>query len=218
MKLVFEGAPAVGKSTVSNVLKSNHNCQVIPEVNVLFGKECLDSHLCYYQKQVERWSLATSKPDLESISIFDGDIFQPVWFSYLFSDEDWGCFDEMNEFYLSMLQSKQISFPDKYVFFYIDENTRVVRETERSKLLGKNSEQINRKIQRYSNFSIQQYDFFYKLREYFPDLVVFIESNDISDSVDRVLSLSEPHSYKCLDIFQFILDWGKERCEQSTNC
>ena len=115
----------------------------------------------------------------------------------------------MNEFYLAMLQSKQISFPDKYVFFYIDENTRVGRETDRSKLLGKNSEQICRKIQRYSNFSIQQYDFFYKLRESFPDLVVFIESNDISDSVDRVLSLSQPHSYKMFGYLSIHFRLGK---------
>ena len=209
MKLVFEGAPAVGKSTVSKALKSHHNCYVVPEVNVLFGKENKESQLWYYQKQVERWNMALESGS-ESIRVLDGDIFQPVWFNYLFPDEDWGCSEEMIEFYLAMLKTNQISFPDKYIFFHIDEKTRAVREMERSKKLGKSSEHINRKIKRYRKFSIQQYDYFFKLSEAFPDLVVFIESNDISESVDKVLSLSQPHNYKDSDIFQFILDWGNE--------
>ena len=212
MKLVFEGAPAVGKSTVSKALKNHHHCQVVPEVNVLFGKE-MDTHLWYYEKQVERWNLATV--GAEKLSVLDGDIFQPVWFKTLFSDEDWGSYEEMIEFYLAMLKDKRISFPDKYVFFYIDEKTRAARERKRSEKRGKSADHIRQRIERYRKLAVQQYDYFLKLSDAFPDLVVFIESSDISTSVDNVLSLSLPHNYKDSDIFQFILDWRNETLKQN---
>ncbi|MFM2484342.1 hypothetical protein [Celerinatantimonas yamalensis] len=116
----------------------------------------------------------------------------------------------MIEFYLDMLKANKISFPDKYIFFHINEKNRAAREMDHSKNSGTNSDQISRKIGRYRKLSIQQYDYFLKLSEAFSDLAVFIESNDISESVDKVLSLSQPYDYKDSDIFQFILGWRND--------
>lgn len=142
MVVTFEGAPAVGKSTVAGKLSDFHSCYTVPEVNKLFGKEDRISDLWYYQKQVERWNLANENQDYSVLSILDGDVFQPIWFGALFPNENWGNFKQKVNFYSEMLDKKNIDFPNIYVYFHLEEGVRAEREIERSVLLGRSQEVI----------------------------------------------------------------------------
>ncbi|ESP91483.1 MULTISPECIES: hypothetical protein [Pseudoalteromonas] len=212
MIVTFEGAPAVGKSTIASALKDKHGCYVIPEVNKLFGKDNRESDLWYYQKQIERCHIASSSASDAMISILDGDVFQPVWFGITFPDENWGCFDTIVSFYRKMIDEKQVSFPNKYVYFHVPEALRANRERGRSSLLGRSSEEIEKKIMRFQRFSALHKDYFSDLKAEFPELVCFHESNDISRSIESVLSCVDTHQYKDSDIFDFMI----ERCRVRT--
>ncbi|MDK2594017.1 hypothetical protein [Pseudoalteromonas obscura] len=212
MIVTFEGAPAVGKSTIASVLKDEHGCYVVPEVNKLFGKDNRESDLWYYQKQIERWHIASRSANDAMLSILDGDVFQPVWFGLTFPDEHWGCFDTIVSFYRKMLDGKRVSFPTKYVYFHVPEQVRANREFERSSLLGRSSAAIEKKISRFQHFSALQKDYFTGLKEEFPELVLFHESNEISRSIEQILSCDDSHQYKDSDIFDFMI----ERCRVNT--
>jgi deoxyadenosine/deoxycytidine kinase len=124
MIITFEGGPASGKSTVASELENSYGCCTVPEVNKLFGKESRSSDLWYYQKQAERWQLALQNQESKRLSILDGDLFQPIWFSSLFPDENWGDFDAKVNFYSEMLQQGKVGFPNVYVYFHIEEHVR----------------------------------------------------------------------------------------------
>lgn len=214
MVITFEGAPAVGKSTIAGKLSDLHGCYTVPEVNKLFGKENRISDLWYYQKQVERWNLAINNQVNSVFSILDGDIFQPIWFSVLFPNENWGSFKQKVDFYSEMLDRKNIDFPNKYVYFHIAEGVRAEREIERSLLLGRSEEAIERKISRYSDFASLQGEYFADLQKEFPALVVFLELSNVDCSSRDILSFSESAQYPSKEIFQFMVDWvaKREKC------
>lgn len=207
MIITFEGAPAVGKSTVASHLESSYGCSAIPEVNKLFGKDNRDDDLWYFQKQVERWQLALQGD--HKLTILDGDIFQPIWFNSVFSKNDWCDIDKMFEFYSQMVKAGKIQFPDTYVYFYIREELRSQREQERGNALGKSSEAILNKINRYSKFAAFQERYFSDLNKEFPGLVTFLESKDILGSTQAVTSIQASHNYDSSDIFQYIILWCK---------
>jgi len=211
MIFTFEGAPAVGKTTISEKLNSDHDCYVVPEVNKLFGKENRKSDLWYYQKQIERCQLSILNQSSPTLSILDGDVFQPIWFSSLFPDEDWGDFEKMVDFYRDMIEKTEISFPNKYIYFHTKERVRALRETGRSKLRGKNAEEIIEKIDRYRDFSISQREYFSALKDEFPKLVIFMESSDKKVSIQKILSYSTVHKYNDREIFEFIIEWCKKK-------
>jgi deoxyadenosine/deoxycytidine kinase len=207
MILTFEGAPAVGKSTVSANLHKLHGSYVVPEVNKLFGKENRESDLWYYQKQVERWKIATSNKKENKLVILDGDVFQPIWFNALFSEENWGNFDNIVEFYRPMVVTHKILFPSGYVYFHVGEELRSEREFERSTALGRSHESIVKKIVRYSKLATFQERYFSNLSNEFPGLVFFLESKDITISTQTINSYSKSHNYDGIDIFEHIVLW-----------
>ena len=210
MIVTLEGAPAVGKSTVAAHLQSAHGCYVVPEANKLFGKDNRETNLRYCQKQVERWRLAKQERS-QNFSILDGDIFQPIWFSALFADEDWGDFDQIVNFFNLALRDGSIEFPDLYIFFFVDENLRAQREFERSEALGRSYESAVKKIAKYRQFAGLQKEYFSDLRKKFPELVFFLESKDLFGSAERIVSCRKGHGYQGEDIRRFIVDWCREK-------
>ena len=61
---------------------------VVPEVNMLFPRPQPESENWYLDRQVCRWEIGMRQEENYSRVIFDGDIFQPLWFNWIFSDED----------------------------------------------------------------------------------------------------------------------------------
>jgi hypothetical protein len=209
--VAFEGAPAIGKTTVSEELKTSCDCHVVPEVNTLFGKENRTSDLWYYTKQIERCRLSKQNQHSATLSILDGDVFQPIWFSALFPDENWGDFEQMVTYYRETLDQGLLSFPDKYVFFHAQEKTREQRETLRSERLGRSGDSILKKIRRYRGFAVSQRDYFSCLNEEFPDLVCFLESESKTKSARSILSCSTGHQYQDKELFDFVVTWCRKK-------
>lgn len=218
MIITFDGAPATGKSTVADMLANSHACYTVPEVNALFGKENRISDLWYYQKQSERWDLVVQSQESTILSILDGDIFQPIWFSSLFPDENWGDFDEIVHFYSEMLKQDKVGFPDMYVYFHTEEWIRADRERARSACFGRSLESIEQKIARYRDFSTLQKMYFSELKKEFPDLVVFLNSNDLDNSIKSILSASKKQPYDGREILNFIIDWCRSRKATCESC
>jgi hypothetical protein len=212
MIVTFEGSPAVGKSTVANFMQNDKGCYVVPEVNKLFGKRTGSaySNTWYLQKQVERWLLAKEREHLDQLCILDGDVFQPVWFNTCFWSENWGNLDDTVGFFKSALESKLVDLPDKYVLFYVDENTRVQREYSRCLGLGKTREYADQKVARYSQFSQFQMDYFSALNSEFPELVSFLESSDIARSTEQILHQTREVQYDSLEVLEYMTDWCRQ--------
>ncbi|PAJ72468.1 hypothetical protein CJF42_20965 [Pseudoalteromonas sp. NBT06-2] len=211
MILTFEGGPAIGKSTIANKLENSHGCYTIPEVNKLFGKENRISDLWYYQKQAQRWELALHNQESTVLSILDGDIFQPIWFSSLFPGKNSESFDETVNFYSEMMLQDKVGFPNAYIYFHAEERVRAKRERERSVILGRSQKSIEQKISRYCDFTTLQKQYFSDLKKEFPDLVIFLESNEIESTIQSILSFSKRQQNDHWKIFNFIVEWCRNK-------
>ncbi len=118
MTICFEGPSAIGKTVLSRSLSDNHT--IIPEVNVLFGKQ-FGKDLWYYEKQVECYQMSQQS---EKDSIFDGDIFQPPWYNRTYNyPSEFHSAQTIHQFYLNQLETGTLKFPEIYFIFETDLNT-----------------------------------------------------------------------------------------------
>ncbi len=95
--ICLEGASAVGKTTTSKYMKEKFDAFVVEEVNKLFIRPNPEPENWYFDKQVERWSIANKQDN--KLLIFDGDPFQPLWYNWSYNFEGWQSLDFLNEFY-----------------------------------------------------------------------------------------------------------------------
>ncbi|MEM6967459.1 MAG: hypothetical protein AAF573_22035 [Bacteroidota bacterium] len=130
----FGGASAIGKTTLCEAFSDTH--LTIPEVNLLFQNEERAGKLWYYEKQVERYRMAkNAKRDI----IFDGDIFQPIWYNWIYGyPKVFASKEETQDFYLKKIQEGEIAFPDLYLIFYT-----AVEELRKRKERDKNRRRRN---------------------------------------------------------------------------
>ena len=89
MIVTLTGAPAVGKSTTATAMVADHRAFVVPEVNKLFARPKNEPKSWYLERQVARWEMGLCQANNFDWIIFDGDLFQPLWFSWIFHDEPW---------------------------------------------------------------------------------------------------------------------------------
>ncbi len=181
MILCFEGAPAVGKSTLAAVLRDQAGWLVLPEVNQLFGKPPPGPRrqADYLALTLKRWALAQAGMAEGRTVLLDGDVLQPLWFQACYADEDWGGLAATLDFYREALKAGRLGWPSRYVFVHVDEATRAQRERERGLLRGRTATEIEAKIARYRPLAQFQRDYFAALRAAFPALVLEIESRDL---------------------------------------
>lgn len=214
MIICFEGAPAVGKSTIANKILEDGKHLIIPEVNNLFGKENRISNEWYYERQIERWSIATYRNTDKKPVILDGDVFQPIWFQWIYPNFISGDFNQIVEFYREKIRVGEIEFPDVYVLLHLDDDERVKREISRSKILGKTNQQIRNKVNRYKDLAEAQRKYFNELERIAPGLVIRIETSSISSSVEKVLSISKGIKLNTADVFESMVNWcTKNGCD-----
>ncbi len=115
MIICFEGPSAVGKTTLAAQLSADFH--VVPEVNELFGREQGDGWW-YLGRQVERWQRCLLA---DRDSILDGDIFQPLWYHWIYGDpRETLSQDDVHQFYQNEIQHGRIRFPDLYVICRVD--------------------------------------------------------------------------------------------------
>jgi hypothetical protein len=112
--ICLEGASAVGKTTTARSLAEKHGAFVVPEVNRLFERPAAESPGWYYERQVDRWSMAREKSRSFALVVLDGDPLQPLWYNWAYHFADRQSLDFMARFYGPRIRSGEIGFPDQY--------------------------------------------------------------------------------------------------------
>src|SRR3989337_1119835 len=101
--ICFEGASAVGKTSLSKYLSENFNACIIPEVNLLFQRMPNEPKFWYFEKKVERWELAVNASKNYQIVILDGDPLQPLWYNWAYNSDVLQPLESVADFYREKL-------------------------------------------------------------------------------------------------------------------
>ena len=199
MKICFEGPSGVGKTTLSKMMKPN--CLVIPEVNQLFKGEVNEGGWWYYDKQIQRFQLSTQAV----CSIFDGDIFQPLWYNWSYSyPEGYFGSDKVCDYYLSAIRAGRILFPDLYFLLNTSEaNLRKRKEGDATRR--------RKNFEKHLKLRRTQPRYFGAIHEAFPAMVELLEFGDLKTTHDLVLEKIELRKqkprYDSEEVLEFIRLW-----------
>ncbi|MCJ7842027.1 hypothetical protein MUB24_14170 [Lederbergia sp. NSJ-179] len=201
----IDGASAVGKTTTSSKLAMNYGGYWIPEVNALWKSPEPMYPEWFFEKQVERWTIAQRKSSSYPFIVIDIDLFQPLWYNWVFDFTLFGgqSLEFVTEFYRKQLLNRTIGFPDKYFVLYTDE----VELRKR-----KNGDNTRRRSGFEMNLRMiePQKRYFNALRSLNPDLVCFIESDNTEMIVEKIIGTlpSTPcqHTFS-VELFDFIVNW-----------
>ena len=80
----IEGASAAGKTTTSATLANQNGSFHIPEVAAWWEKPELVYPEWFFERQVDRWKIATEK-EKDGLVIIDIDLYQPFWYNWAFN-------------------------------------------------------------------------------------------------------------------------------------
>lgn len=191
MMIALEGAPGVGKSTMARALRAG-GADVIPEVNRLFTKPDPEPPAWYYERQVARWEMAQLCSSRGSLAVLDGDLYQPLWFAWIYRDDGWPQNPAAFSFFRSAIAEGRMGFPGVYVFSHIPEPVRRERMMGRELSHGLTSEMAARKADRYARMVEPQRRFFAALAERFPGWVLNVETTSVERSVAAIRSATPP--------------------------
>jgi hypothetical protein len=195
--ICFEGASAVGKTSLSKYLSENFNAYVIPEVNLLFQRTPDEPKFWYFEKQVERWELAVKASKNYQIIILDGDPFQPLWYNWAYNFDVLQPLESTAEFYREKLVEGKIAFPGKY--FILTANNDDLRNRKIS-----DTSRTRKNFERHLRFIKPQLAFFSFIKSINNDLVEFIENHEIEKTAATVINsvpLEHPNQDSSLALF-----------------
>lgn len=119
--LCFEGPSAAGKTTTARAFGAAGDAFVVPEVNELYARPENESPDWYFERQVERWSLARQQSQSHPLVILDGDPFQPLWYNWAYDFAGWQDLEFIERFYRPRIRDGTIRFPDLYIIFSASE-------------------------------------------------------------------------------------------------
>ena len=199
MKFCFEGPSGIGKTTLCQSFQMDY--QIIPEVNELFRGATDEGRYWYYDRQVERYQMSLTAEQ----SIFDGDVFQPLWYNWSYNyPEGYLSLENVVAFYRAQIGSGRIFFPDVYFVFQTSVDnlrSRKARDQTRKR----------RNFEKHLKLVSTQASYFGYLQEVFPDLVVFVDfksvayaQNEINDHLTRRQNAT---SYDSQLILSTIASW-----------
>lgn len=201
--ICFEGASAVGKTSLSKYLHDNYNAFVIPEVNLLFGRKPDEPKFRYFEKQVERWDLAFKSSKNYEIVILDGDPFQPLWYNWAYNFDVLEPLESITGFYREKLAAGKIGFPDKYFILTVETD-----ELKKRKI--KDASRTRKNFDRHLRFIEPQIAYFNFVKSINNDLVEFIENKEIEKTGEKIISSigdSCPNKHLSLELFDSIKNW-----------
>ena len=202
MNFILEGAPATGKSTVSKFLAEHHGFYRIAEVNELFpDRPDPEPEYWYCERQLDRCELAR----VHQKSILDGDLFQPVWFSWIYPDRGFADWSKSLGFFQSHAES--IVLPSNVAHLHIDDVERFERERGREKLRGRNQEQFLLKWSRYSDFGAPQTALFEAMSREYPGWVISLEVIELQSTVRRLLEVHPVTPPTPSEFTRWLADW-----------
>ncbi len=199
MKICFEGPSGVGKTTMSQMLAKEFH--VIPEVNVMFKGEKNEGGYWYYQKQVERYQ----KSKQYNKVIFDGDLFQPIWYNWTYNyPRDYFSLEKVNGFYKMEIAQGNIYFPDLYIVFF----TSIENLWKRKRA---DTTRQRRNFQKHLKLVETQPRYFGYMKQQFPNLVEFIRFDSLDEtmfSVRKILeSLNTKEKRDSLEVLETMRRW-----------
>lgn len=199
MIVCFEGPSAIGKTKLSESFSDRFN--IVPEVNLLFKSNETASKLWYYEKQVERYRLCQEST---KTSILDGDIFQPLWYNWIYGyPSDFPSKQETIEFYSRMIEDGRIKFPDLYIVFHADENELRLRKE-------KDVSRTRRNFEKHLKLIKPQQEYFNFL-DYHTDVdVEFVNFTNLEGTKDIVTSIIQSKTAKEVSdrkVFESLTNW-----------
>lgn len=177
--ICFEGASAVGKTTTANALESDYGALAVPEVNQLFDRPDSEPADWYFERQVERWSMAREQSKFHSLVILDGDPFQPLWYCWAYDFDGWQSLDFMERFYKPKIRNKIIGFPDLYFIF----------STTEDKLRKRRQNDVTRKrrgFEAHLRMIEPQRRYFETMRLFSPHRVSFLRAETIETNIEFI--------------------------------
>ena len=218
MTIVLEGPPAAGKSTISRSLQLAGGYYVVPEVNMLFRRPQPEPGNWYLDRQVCRWEIGMRQEESYSGVIFDGDIFQPFWFNWIFSDENWNSLEHNEAYYRKAIMMGRIRFPDSYMVLTLPEEERWTREYNRSTEMGRDSDRARGKFERYKRVVRPQQRYFDAFSNRFPGRVQFLRSTTPEATITAITEAQiAPKSPSDIIIFDFLIDWLRNNEAEPTS-
>lgn len=180
MIVCLEGASAVGKSSVARVLAEVYGYKIVPEVNKLFKREktCTDPYW-YLERQVERWSIAKEYNGKGLAVCLDGDVFQPLWYNWIFIDLQLHDYRDVARFFEKKIQQGQLGYPDHYYLL-----SAPVTELHLRK--GSDLERRRKNFEMHLNIIPKLSNYFSVISAEIPGLVSCIENVDSSATAAEI--------------------------------
>lgn len=199
MIVCFEGPSAIGKTKLSESFSDRFN--IVPEVNLLFKRDETASKLWYYEKQVERYRLCQEST---KTSILDGDIFQPLWYNWIYGyPSDFPSKQETIGFYSRMIEDGRIKFPDLYIVFHADEYELKLRKE-------KDISRTRRNFEKHLELIKPQQEYFNFLGCHTDVDVEFVNFTDLEEAKDIVTSIIQSKTAKEVSdrkVFESLTNW-----------
>lgn len=204
----IEGASAVGKTTTSRELALRHNGFHIPEVNALWKRPDPDYPEWFFERQVDRWTIAQEKSQDHRFVVIDIDLFQPFWYIWAYNFTLFGgqTLDFVAEFYRKQLLARKIGFPDRY--YLLSASQSALRQRKEGDITRRRGG-----FEMHLQFIEPQRQYFKALESFVPGLVCFIESESIDCNVAQITNRmplrSGEHTYS-MELFEFMINWLRD--------
>jgi hypothetical protein len=119
--ICLEGASAAGKTTLSHAIAARTGAPVIAEVWAVFDRPLPEPPLWYLERQVERWRIAVESSRRHSLSILDGDPFQPLWYGWAYGFIEPHTLTAVTSFYRDAITTGSLAFPNRYILLAVAE-------------------------------------------------------------------------------------------------
>ncbi|MDQ4120072.1 MAG: chloramphenicol acetyltransferase [Acidobacteriota bacterium] len=204
--ICFEGASAVGKTTLSKYLCENFNAVAIPEVNLLFKRKPNEPKFWYFEKQVERWQLAVNALKNYKIAILDGDPFQPLWYNWAYNFDVFQSLQIVADFYREKIIGGKIAFPDQYFIL-------TVSDSELRKRKVNDGSRTRKNFERHLQFIKPQIAYFSFMKSINTDFIKFIENREIEKTAEKIVNsilVEKPNCIPSLAVFDAAKKWLSE--------
>lgn len=203
--ICLEGASAVGKTTTSKALAERYGAYIIPEANQLFQHPTPEPTYWYFERQVERWTIAQSQLKNHELVVFDGDPFQPLWYNWAFDFVDCQPLSVLKDFYRQQIVAQTLGFPDGYIILYANETE--LHQRKENDVSRKRS-----KFAKHLQLVEPQKRYFQAMNCQVPGFVHFIEATSIENTIITIIQalssfqkpLKTPDS---LTLFHYLIDW-----------
>ncbi|WP_410984694.1 AAA family ATPase [Bacillus cereus] len=203
--ICLEGASGIGKTTTCRRIAELYNAYVIPEVNFLFQRPNPEPENWYLERQVERWQIAQEKLKSYDVVLFDGDIFQPIWYNWIYQGEFPQTLPFLKEFYVNRMKRKHIGFPDVYIHLSTS-------ETELRKRKEKDIARRRSNFEKHLSLIEPQKQYFQYMNTVSPHVVHFVDAVSIEENVKNIFEIlsnlnNEKQHHYDVPLLENVMDW-----------